>query len=132
MVGRLRYLPIGIGAALLHAAILIPGYHDGGTFDSRAWFGMLGFALVLTGVVFVLAVPGGGPVTGLVLAGLSLLATVAFWTFFAFPLAAAAMVVGLRARRERTGRTRGTVAVGLGALAVVATIAITIGDALSN
>ena len=132
LAARLRYLPIGVGACLLHAAILIPGYHEGGSFDSGAWFGMLGVALVLTAVVFVLAVPGGGPVTALVLAGLSVLATVAFWTFFAIPLAVAAAIVGLRARAEPAARTKGTVAVGLAALAVVATVAITIGDALAN
>jgi hypothetical protein len=133
MTARLRYLPVAIAASLLHASILIPGYHnDDGSFDAGEWITMLAISLVVSIAVFAFVVPGGGSTSALVLGVLSLLGAVAFWAFFALPLAAAAAVVGLRSRAESSARTKASVAVALAAIAAVATIAITIGDALAN
>ena len=131
MSPRLRYLPIGIAASVLQGLIMIPGYNDDGTWDN-AWFSMLVMSLIVATVVFIFVVPNGGAVSALVLGILSLLGAVAFWAMFSFPIAAGAGVLGLRARREGSRRTMANVALGLAAFAVAATVAITIGDAISN
>ena len=128
--GRVHHLPIGIGAAVLHSVIMLPGYRQDG-FDS-AWFGMAAIALVLAIGVFTLAVPSGGGSTAVVLGVLAVLGSLAFWTMLSLPLAAGAAVVGRRARSRAGERTRGTVGLALAAVAVIATVAITIGDAIAN
>jgi hypothetical protein len=128
---RLHYLPIGIGAAVLQALMMIPGYNQDGEFDT-AWFGMLAVALVLAIGVFALAVPHGGGTTAVVLGVLAVLGCVAFWAMLSFPLAAGAAIVGMRARQTVAEHTRGTVGVALAAFAVVATVAITIADMIAG
>lgn len=127
---RVHQLPIGIGAAVLQSLIMLPGYSQDG-FDS-AWYGMAAVSIALAVAVFTLAVPHGGGTTAVILGVLALLGCVAFWAMLSFPLAAGAAVVGLRARHEVAERSRGTVGVALAAVAVVATVAITIGDAIAN
>ena len=128
---RVRLLPIGIGAAVVQALMMLPGYNQDDGFDS-AWYGMAAVSLVLAVAVFALAVPHGGGTTAVVLGVLAVLGCIAFWAMLSFPLAAGAAVVGMRARHEVAERTRGTVGVALAAFAVVATIAITIGDMIAG
>ena len=128
---RLHYLPIGIGATVVQALMMLPGYNQDDGFDS-AWYGMAAVALVLAVAVFTLAVPHGGGTTAVVLGVLAVLGCIAFWAMLSFPLAAGAAVVGMRARHEVAERTRGTIGVALAAFAVVATIVITIGDMIAG
>lgn len=124
---RLGYLPLGAAALLVHALIMIPGYSNDG-FDAGEYFGMVAFSLVVATIVFVFAVPSGGPRTGVLLGVLSMLAAVAFWTMLALPMAAAAATVGKRARPLSRGMGDATVA--MAALAVVATLVITAVDSI--
>ena len=128
---RVHLLPIGIGASVVQALMMIPGYNQDGGFDS-AWYGMTAVSILLAIAVFTLAVPHGGGTTAVVLGVLAVLGCVAFWTMLSFPLAAGAAVVGMRVRQQVADRTRGTVGVALAAFAVVATIAITIGDMIAG
>lgn len=129
---RLRFLPVGIGASLLHALMLVPGYSQDG-FESSEWGGMLAVSLVVTAVVFIAAVPGGGPRTAVVLGALAVLpGAVAFWTALALPLAAGAIVVGLRRGPDGVRPRAAAVGLGLGVLAIAAAVGITIWDAAAN
>jgi len=125
---RMRYLPIGLGASVVHALIMIPGYRDKGSFQTNEWITMFAISLVLAAAVFVFAVPAGGARTAVVLGVLAALSAALYWSMLSLPLAAAAIVVGRRARAEQPGATLATVGLVLGALAVVATLAFAIGD----
>lgn len=128
----MRLLPLGFAASLLHALMLVPGYSQDG-FEPSEWGGMLAVSLVVAGIVFLAVVPRGGPGTAVVLGAVALLAgVVAFWTALAFPLAAAAIAVGLRTGPDGQRPRAAAVGLGLGALAVVATVGITIWDAAAN
>jgi hypothetical protein len=130
---RMRYLPWGLGASLVQAAIMFSGYHEDGKFQATEWFVMLAISLVMAALVFTLVVPRGGATTGLVLGIVACVTVLAFWAMLSLPLAAAALVVGNRARASGDAKAgMAKAAVGLGALAVVATIAVTIGDAMAN
>lgn len=131
-VSRLRLVPIGAGASLLHAVMLIPGYSQDGPFEAADWAGMLVVSLVVAGIVFTTAVPGGGPVTAVVLGVVSVLGALAFWVALAFPLAAGAIVVGLRSGPDGRRPRAAAVGLGLGVLAIAATIGITVWDAAAN
>lgn len=130
---RLRYLPWGLGASVVHAAIMIPGYHEDGKFQTGQWIAMLAISMVMAALVFTLAVPKGGATTGLVLGIVACVAVLVFWAMLSLPLAVGAVLVGNRARTSGAASSgKATAAVVLGVLAAVATIAITIGDAASN
>lgn len=129
----MRLLPLGFAASLLHALMLVPGYSQDDGFEPGEWGGMLAVSLVVAGIVFLAVVPRGGPRTAVVLGALALLAgVVAFWAALAFPLAAAAIAVGRRTGPDGQRPRAASVGLGLGALAVVATVGITIWDALAN
>ncbi len=83
-------------------------------------------------LVFALAVPHGGAMTGIVLGVVAVLSTVIFWAGVTLPLAAAAIVVGWRLREAGEHRTPAIVTVALGALSVVAVVAIIMGDAIAD
>jgi hypothetical protein len=89
-------------------------------------------SLVVAALVFVFVVPGGGAVTGVVLGAVALVSVVVFWAGVTLPLAAAAGLVGWRARQggERPGLANAALA--LAAVAAVALVAIIIGDAAAN
>lgn len=129
---RLRYLPLAVLASLVHMAMMIPGYTEDGDFKFGEWLTVLVVSLVVGGLVFVLVVPGAGAVSGLVLGVVALVSVGVFWAGLTLPLAAAAGVVGLRARqgKERTGL--GVAAIVLAAVAAVALVAVIIGDAASS
>jgi hypothetical protein len=130
-MSRLRYLAVGIAASLAHMLMMIPGYSEDG-FDSGAWLGTLVVSLVVAALVFVLVVPGGGAVTGVVLGAIALVSVLIFWAGVTLPLAVAAGLVGWRARQggERPGLA--TAALVLAVVAAVALVAIIIGDAVAN
>jgi len=113
-------------------AMMIPGYSDQGSFQATEWFVMLAISLAIGLLVFAFVVPRGGTVIGLVLGVLALLSVLVFWAGVTLPLAAAAAVVGWRAREGGEHRTRATVTLALSALSTVALVAIIIGDAVAN
>jgi hypothetical protein len=128
----LPLLPIGIAAALIHAAIMIPGYHEDDKFQTTEWLVMGAISVVLAIVLFQFVVPNGGGTSALVLSILGLVTVLAFWAMLSLPLSAAGLVTAMRARDrgEQDGKT--TAALAIGALAVIALIAVTIGDAQSG
>jgi hypothetical protein len=128
---RLRYLPVAVGASILHMLMMIPGYTEDG-FEAGAWFSVLLFSLAVGVLVFAFVVPGAGAISGLVLGVLALLTVLVFWAGLTLPLAAAAALAGWRARQrgERVGMA--TAAVVLAAVAAVALVAIIIADAAAN
>ncbi len=128
----LRFLPVGVTASLLHALMLVPGYSQGGPFQAGEWAGMLLVSLVVAGIVFTAAVPRGGPRTAVVLGVVAVLGSLAFWVALAFPLAAGAIVVGLRKGSDGRRPREAAVGLGLGVLAIAATIGITAWDAAAN
>jgi hypothetical protein len=129
---RAHYLPIGVGASVLQALLMVPGYHDDGSFQTGEWLVILGISLVLTVAVFAFVVPRGGSTTAIVLGAVALLASVPFWMMLSLPLAVGAAVVGLRARHDVAERTRGTVGVALAAVAAAASLAFIIGDMIAG
>ncbi|MBK5307051.1 MAG: hypothetical protein JJD92_10220 [Frankiaceae bacterium] len=128
----LPLLPIGIAAALVHAAMMIPGYNEDEKFQTSDWLIMTAISIVLAIVLFQFVVPKGGGTSALVLSALGLLATLAFWAMLSLPLAVAGMMTATRARDrgERDGKTTAALIIGL--LAVVALVGITVGDAMSS
>ena len=128
----LPLLPIGIAAAVLHALAMIPGYHEDDTFQTTEWLVMAAIALVLAVVLFQFVVPKGGPTTALVLTILGLLTTLVFWAMLSLVLSVAGIVTALRARDRGEVDGKTTAALVIGALAVVALVVITVGDAIST
>ena len=128
----LPLLPIGVAAALVHAAMMIPGYNEDGTVETAGWLVMAAISLVLAVALFLFVVPKGGGTTALVLSVLGLLTVLAFWAMLSLPLSAAGLMTAVRARDrgERDGRT--TAALAIGAIAVVALVVVTVGDAMSS
>lgn len=129
---RPRYLAIGAAASLAQMLMMIPGYNEDGEFQLGVWLGVLAVSLVVAAVVFVFVVPGGGAVTGVVLGAVSLASVLIFWAGVTLPLAAAAGLVGWRARQrgERPGLANAALA--LAVAAAIALVAIIIGDAVAN
>jgi hypothetical protein len=128
----LPLLPIGIAAALVHAAIMIPGYNEDGTFETAGWLVMGAISVVLAILLFQLVVPKGGGTAALVLSIVGLLSVLAFWAMLTLPLAAAGIVTALRARDRGEGDGKTTAALAIGVVAVVALVVITVGDAMAN
>jgi multisubunit Na+/H+ antiporter MnhE subunit len=131
-MSRVRYLALAVGASLVQMAMMIPGYSDDGSFQTTEWLTALAISLVVGLLLFAFAVPHGGAVTGILLGAVAVLSTLVFWAGVTLPLAAAAIVVGWRLRQSREHRTPAIVTLALGALAVVALVAIIIGDAIAN
>jgi hypothetical protein len=131
-MSRARYLSLAVGASLAQMAMMIPGYSDAGSFQTMEWLTVLAISLAVGLLVFAFAVPHAGAVTGIVLGAVAVLSTLVFWAGVTLPLAAAAIVVGWRLRESGEHRTPAIVTLALGALSVVALVAIIIGDALAN
>lgn len=129
---RLRYLSLAVGASLVQMAMMIPGYSDAGSFQTMEWLTALAISLVVGLLVFALAVPHGGPRTGIVLGALAVVTILVFWAGVTLPLAAAAIVVGWHLRQSGEHRMPAIVTLALGALGVVALVVIIIGDAIAN
>ncbi len=131
-MSRAGYLGVAVVASLVQMAMLIPGYSEDGSLQTGEWLSTLLLSLVVGMLVFWFAVPGGGSVTGLVLGVVALLSVLAFWAGVTLPLAAAAALIGWRARQAGDDRTRATIILALSALSVVAVVAIIVGDAVAN
>jgi multisubunit Na+/H+ antiporter MnhE subunit len=129
---RMRYLPIGLAASVAHALLMIPGYHEDDSFQTKEWIVMLVISLVVATLLFTLVVPGGGARTAVVLGVLACLVSIFFWMMLGLPFAVATLVTGMRARKADPGARMATVAVVLGTLAALATLVFTIGDWMSN
>ena len=129
---RIRDLGLAVAASVVQMAMMIPGYNEDGSFQTAEWFIMLAVSLAVGLLIFAFVVPRGGTVTGLVLGVLALLSVLVFWAGVTLPLAAAAAVVGWRARQAGDQGTQATVVLALSALSAVGLVAIIIGDAVAN
>jgi hypothetical protein len=128
----LPLLPVGIAAALVHAAMMIPGYHENDKFQTTEWIVMTAISVVLAVVLFQFVVPKGGGTSALVLSILGLVTCLVFWAMLSLPLSAAGLMTALRARDRGEVDGKTTAALAIGAIAVVALVAIVIGDARSG
>ncbi len=128
---RTRLLPLAVGASVAQMLMLIPGYNDAESFQTGAWISVLVVSLALSLLLFLVVVPGRGPVTGIVLGVLSLLTVVVFWAGVTLPLAAAA---GAAAWTGFSGRqdSKALTGLSLAVLSTFAVVAIIIVDAVSN
>ncbi len=129
---RNRNLGIGVAASVLHMLMLTQGYFEDDEFLVDEYLMIWAVSLAVAVLVFLSVVPKGGGVTALVLGVLAILTNAVFWAGVALPLAAAAVVVGLR---ERTGGARAglaTAGAALGALAAVLLVAAIISDAMAD
>jgi len=131
-MSRVHYLWLAIATSILQMAMMVPGYSEDGTFHAVEWLSVLAVSLAVGVILFAFVVPGGGTLTGLVLGGFAVVSVLVFWAGITLPLAAAAAVVGWRARQGGEHRTRATVTLALSGLSVVALVAIIIGDAVAN
>jgi hypothetical protein len=129
---RLRYLSVAVAASVIHLLMMIPGYSEGGEFQTGTWLTVLAISIVVGVVVFAFVVPRAGAVTSLVIGVLALLSVLVFWAGLTLPVAAAAAVTGWRERQRGDRRGVATAAVVLAAVAVVALIVIIISDAVTN
>ena len=126
---RARYLGVGLAASVAHMLLMIPGYSENGGLQVGAYAVAFATSLVATVLVFMLVVPRAGASTALILGVVAIVTFPAFWLGITLPIAAAAVLVGVRecAAGQRTGiATSGAV---LGVVGAVLTIAIIIGDA---
>ena len=131
-VSRVRYLSLAVAASLAQMAMMIPGYSEDGSFQTEEWFIVLAISLAVGLLVFSFLVPGGGAMTGLVIGVVAVVSVLVFWAGITLPLAAAAAVVGWRARQSDEHQMPATVALALSALSAVALVVIIIGDAIAN
>jgi hypothetical protein len=128
----LPLLPVGIAAAFIHAAMMIPGYHHDDKFQTSEWITMTVISVVLAVVLFQFVVPKGGGTSALVLSILGLVTCIAFWAMLSLPLAVAGLVTALRARDRGETDGKVTAALAIGVIAVVALVALVIGDATTS
>ena len=128
---RTRLLPLAVGASVAQMLMLIPGYNDAASFQTGAWVSVLVVSLALSLLLFLVVVPGRGPVAGIVLGVLSLLTVVVFWAGVTLPLAAAA---GAAAWTGFSGRqdSKALTGLSLAVLSTFAVVAIIIVDAVSS
>ena len=129
---RSRAVMVAITASAIQMLMLVPGYSEDGSFQVGEWLVVLTISLVLSVALFLFAVPRGGVIAGIVLGALALLSVLVFWAGITLPLAAASAAVGWRLRREGNAAAGPRVVRVLAALAIVAFVAIVIGDAVAN
>jgi ATP/ADP translocase len=115
---------LGVVVAAVLAAWGTFGEDD---YDAGEYFFVLGIILVAAAIVFGLAVRRwAGATTALVLGVLAILTIAVFWTGLPPVLAAGAIALGLGLHQR--GDQKGTIAVGLGVLAVVADLVVYVLD----
>jgi len=131
-LSRVQYLSLAVAASVVQMLMMVPGYSENGSFQAAEWLMVLAVSLAVGLLVFSFVVPGGGALTALVLGVVAVVSVLVFWAGVTLPLAAAAGLVGWRARQGGDHRTRATVALALSAFSVVALVAIIIGDAVAN
>jgi hypothetical protein len=133
-LSRQQIMVSGGGAAALTAAALAAANFI--STDSSEHGGGIEYAVTLGGSIVVALVLFGwlipkttrparaGLVTGLI----AVLSLAAFWSGLPYVLGPAAVVLGMLGRARPGGRTQGTVAVALGALATIAALAAVVLD----
>jgi hypothetical protein len=131
-ISRTRYLPLAIGASVVHLLMMIPGYSEDGSFQTGDWLMVLAISMVVGVLVFMFVVPRAGDTAGMVLGAVALVSVLVFWAGLTLPLAAAAGVVGWRAKQAGQLTVGAKVTLALAAVSVVALVAIIIGDAVAN
>lgn len=132
LMSRSQYLTIGAAASVTQALMMIPGYNEDGDFELGAWLGTLGFAVVVALLIFSFVVPKGGATPGVVLGVVALISVLVFWAMMTLALAAAAGLVGWRARQRAESPRLANAALTLALVAAIAVIAIIVGDAAAN
>ena len=75
---RLRYLSVAVAASVIQLLMMIPGYSEGGQFQTVPWLSMLAVSIVVSVLVFAFVVPRAGAVTSLVLGVVALLSVAVF------------------------------------------------------
>jgi hypothetical protein len=123
---------VAIASSAIQMLMLVPGYGEDGSFQLGEWLVVLAISLVLSVVLFLFVVPRGRVTAGIVLGALALASLVAFWAGITLPLAAASAAVGWRLRRAGNTAAGPVVVLALAAVAALALVAITIGDAVAN
>ena len=129
---RSRAVIVAIASSAIQMLMLVPGYGEDGSFQLGEWLVVLAISLVLSVVLFLFVVPRGRVTAGIVLGALALASLVAFWAGITLPLAAASAAVGWRLRRAGNTAAGPVVVLALAAVAALALVAITIGDAVAN
>ena len=129
---RSRAVIVAIASSAIQMLMLVPGYGEDGSFQLGEWLVVLAISLVLSVVLFLFVVPRGRVTAGIVLGALALASLVAFWAGITLPLAAASAAVGWRLRRAGNTAAGPVVVLALAAVAALALVAITIGDAAAN
>lgn len=129
---RSRAVIVAIASSAIQMLMLVPGYREDGSFQLGEWLVVLAISLVLSVVLFLFVVPRGHVTAGIVLGALALASLVAFWAGITLPLAAASAAVGWRLRRDGNTAAGPVVVLALAAVAALALVAITIGDAVAN
>jgi hypothetical protein len=126
-----RYLGVGVAASVVHMLLMIPGYSDTGDLQVGAYTVVFVISVAVAVVLFALVVPRGGAVTAVVLGVVAVVTVLVFWLGVTLPIAAAAVLLGIRERAAGRRVTLATVGAGLGVVGALLTVAIIIGDATS-
>ena len=129
---RSRAVIVAIAVSAIQMLMLVPGYSEDGTFQVGEWLVVLAISLVLSVALFLFAVPRGGVIAGIALGALAVVSVLVFWAGITLPLAAASAAVGWRLRRGGNTAAGPVVVLALAVLAIVAFVAIVIGDAVAN
>ena len=129
---RSRTVMVAIAVSAIQMLMLVPGYSEDGSFQVGEWLVVLAISLVLSVALFLFAVPRGGVIAGIVLGALAVVSVLVFWAGITLPLAAASAAVGWRLRRSGNTAAGTIVVLALAVLAIVAFVAIVIGDAVAN
>jgi hypothetical protein len=130
---RRAVIPTAVVTFAVAACLSVTGANSTGE-----WIFEVGLDLVAAILLFGLVVPrglrhGAAGGRGIVMAAIALLLVVpAFWLGLPLQLGAAAVILGWAGKRGAEGSGKSTAALVLGALAVVAYLAIYLGDYLST
>ncbi len=123
--GGSRLTAVAAAAFLVTAVLLAIAYRTDDDAGLKEWLIVAGIDLVVTAIVFWLIVRrflDRGGVPGIVLGVLALIALPVFWLGLSLILGAGAGLLGVETRERVREAKRGTAALVLGALAIVASI----------
>ena len=85
-------------ASVVQMLLIVPGYSDTGDLQIGSYAVAFAISLVVAVLLFMLVVPRAGAVTAIVLGVVAIVTVVAFWLGITLPIAAAAVLVGVRER----------------------------------
>ncbi|MEO5709965.1 MAG: hypothetical protein ABIQ59_09085 [Nocardioidaceae bacterium] len=119
-----------MAASVAQMLLMIPGYSDTGDLQVAEYAVVFAISLAVAIALFSLVVPRGGAVTATVLGGIAIVTVVAFWLGVTLPIAAAAVLVGVRERTAGKRVGMATAGAVLGVISAVLTVAIIISDAI--